>query len=77
MRGSVWWRHPVDLLEDLAAGEPYAEAETLTAVVPVTDLRRAFRWPACARVPALPRLPAVAAPVPTAVETGRIAGGAG
>jgi transcriptional regulator with XRE-family HTH domain len=35
--GSVWWRHPIDLLEDLAAGEPYAEAETLTAVVPVTD----------------------------------------
>ncbi|HEY0410118.1 MAG TPA: DUF5753 domain-containing protein, partial [Candidatus Dormibacteraeota bacterium] len=36
-RGSVWWRHPIDLLEDLAAGEPYAEAETLTAVVTVTD----------------------------------------
>lgn len=36
-KGSVWWRHPVDLLEDLVGGEPYAEAETLTAVVPVTD----------------------------------------
>jgi hypothetical protein len=33
----VWWRHPIDLLEDLDAGEPYAEAETLTAVVSVTD----------------------------------------
>jgi hypothetical protein len=55
LRGSVWWRHPVDLLEDLAAGEPYAEAETLTAVVPVTDpadierIRRIFAEPSDAR----------------------------
>lgn len=35
--GSVWWRHPVVLLDDLPGGEAFGEVETLTAAVPVTD----------------------------------------